>query len=120
MRERFSFKFRAAKKLCYERGWQFKVFTEREIRTAYLANIKFLWAYKIMQFETSMLVHILTVLSDLQEADPSLLIAATFSDKTNQAKVIPLMWHLLANHRIGCDLAEPLNMHSKIWSIEPE
>ena len=62
--------------------------------------------------------HILTVMSDLQEADPALLLAALFSSRKNQASVIPLLWNLIAHSRIGCDLNQPLNMHSKIWTKE--
>ncbi|MGV6393349.1 Tn7 transposase TnsA N-terminal domain-containing protein [Pseudomonas caspiana] len=34
-------KFRAAKSYCAQRGWRFEVYTEREIRTPYLDNVKF-------------------------------------------------------------------------------
>lgn len=111
-------KFRAAKNFSRNRGWAFKVFTEKEIRTPYLDNIKFLWPYKQRTFDDEMLRYILSVMSDLQEADPALLSAALFSSRKNQATVIPIIWYLIAKLRIGCDLNQPLTMHSKIWTKE--
>lgn len=111
-------KFRAAKHFAKSRGWLFKVFTEKEIRTTYLDNVKFLWPFKQREVDEEMTSYILSVMSDLQEADPALLIAALFNSKKNQAAVIPILWNLIANLRIGCDLNEPLTMHSKIWTRE--
>lgn len=111
-------KFRAAKNIAKDKGWLFKVFTEREIRTPYLDNIKFLWPYKHREHDNEILNHVLSVMSDLQEADPALLMAAIFSSKKNQATTIPVIWYLIAHSRIGCDLNEPLTMHSKIWTKE--
>ncbi|KAF7788544.1 hypothetical protein PRUB_a1534 [Pseudoalteromonas rubra] len=111
-------KFRAAKSLAKEKGWLFKVFTEKEIRGPFLNNVKFLWPYKHRTFDEAMLVHVLTIMSDLQEADPALLTATLFSDKKNQALVIPVIWHLIANFKIGCNLDLPLTMHSKLWTKE--
>ena len=111
-------KFRAAKRIAYDRGWVFKVFTEKEIRGNYLNNVKFLWPYKIRSFDEAMLNHTLLVMSDLQEADPALLAAAIFSSRQNQAKVIPVIWHLISTLHIGCNLNTPLTMHSKIWTRE--
>lgn len=111
-------KLRAAKSFATSRGWLFKVFTETEIRTPYLDNVKFLWAFKTREIDEAMTFYILSVMSDLEEADPALLIAALFSSKKNQASAIPMVWNLIANGRIGCELNEPLTMHSKIWTRE--
>lgn len=110
-------KFRAAKQLASSRGWEFKVFTEAEIRTPFLKNAKFLWPYRHLDIEPGMKQHVLSVLSDLQESDPAMLIAALCSSKRNQAAMIPVIWHLVANFEIDCDLDLPLTMHSKIHTI---
>lgn len=41
-------KFKAAKKYCASVGWDFMVLTEKEIRTPYLTNVKFLWPFKML------------------------------------------------------------------------
>ncbi len=110
-------KFRAAKALCLEKGWRFEVFTEREIRTTYLKNIKFLWPYKNRQVTEGDVQRILTVLSDLEVADPDFLLHAIYRDQTNRARLIPTIWHLIARNYIACDLDEPLTMNSRIWCV---
>ncbi len=111
-------KFRAAKRVADSRGWIFKVLTEREIRTPYLKNVQFLWPYKARMVEKGLVEHVLTVLSDLQEADPELLLMALCSDQKNRALMIPVLWHLVAHSRIGCDMDQPLTMQSSLWSKE--
>lgn len=111
-------KYRAAKRLALSRGMIFKIFTEREIRTPYLDNVKFLWPYKARTINEAIQEHILLVLSDLQEADPELLLMALCNDERNRGLMIPAVWHLIAHGRIGCDLSNPITMQTPIWSKE--
>lgn len=111
-------KFRAAKEHCYTMGWRFEVYTEKEIRTPYLDNIKFLWPYVERIQTDEMKKHVLTLLWDLNECDPDLLLCALCRDKTNRAKMIPIIWHFLATGVIGCDLNKPLTMRTIIWPLE--
>ena len=109
-------KFRAAKAYCFDQGWRFEVFTEREIRTPYLNNVKFLWPYREQVLSADLPHRILQTLSDLDEADPDLLLCALCHDKKNRARMIPVLWHLIATGAIGCDLNAPLTMRSRIWA----
>lgn len=113
-------KFRAAKAYCQGQGWRFQVFTEREIRTPYLANVKFLWEYKERKLDTDLAAHILQILSDLDMTDPAMLLCALCSDPTNRASMIPHVWHLVATGDIGCDLDTPLTMSSPIWPVKED
>ena len=107
-------KFRAAKSYCMTQTWRFEVFTEREIRTPYLKNVKFLWQYLERIPEPAMMARALEVLNDLDQADPDLLLCALCNDTTNRARFIPVIWHLIAIGAIGCDLNQPLTMRSLI------
>lgn len=111
-------KFRAAKDYCLGRGWRFEVFTEREIRTPYLNNVKFLWPYlaRGVPVETKNLI--LKTLWDLDKADPDLLLCALCHDPANRARMIPAIWHMVANGSVGCDLDLPLTMRSAIWAAQ--
>lgn len=109
-------KFRAAKAYCLGKGWRFEVFTEREIRTAYLNNVKFLWPFRERSVAPELKTLILRTLGDLDEADPDFLLCALCSDSTNRARMIPVLWHLIATSAIGCDLTAPLTMRSRIWA----
>ncbi|MDO3388113.1 TnsA endonuclease N-terminal domain-containing protein [Gilvimarinus sp. SDUM040013] len=107
-------KLRKTRSVARRRGWRFRVLTELEIRTPYLANAKFLWGYRAWEVEEPMAEYVLTILDDLGIADPSLLMAALFSHKRDQAKVLPVIWYLIANGRIVCDLDAPLTMKTLI------
>jgi hypothetical protein len=109
-------KFRAAKAYSLEQGWRFEVFTEREIRTPYLDNVKFLWPYREQTPSTEVSTLILRTLWDLDEADPDLLLCALCHDASNRARMIPALWHLITTGAIGCDLNLPLTMRSRIWA----
>lgn len=111
-------KFRAAKNYCLGRGWRFEVFTEREIRTPYLVNVKFLWPYLAREPSVETKALILKTLWDLDEADPDLLLCALCHDAANRARMIPAIWHLVANGAVGCDLDLPLTMRSPIWAAQ--
>lgn len=111
-------KFRAAKALCIARGWRFEVFTEREIRTDYLANVRFLWPYLERKIDAQTKLQILQTLWDLDEADPDLLLCALCHNEANRARLIPALWHLIATSAIGCDLDTPLTMRTPIWPQE--
>ncbi|UVA79981.1 TnsA endonuclease N-terminal domain-containing protein [Pandoraea commovens] len=109
-------KFRAAKAYCLRHGWRFQIFTEREIRTPYLENVRFLWAYLEQVPSSDLVAMILQTLWDLDEADPDLLLYALCHDSSNRARMIPAVWHLVATGAIGCDLNLPLTMRSRIWA----
>jgi len=111
-------KFRAAKTYCLNHGWRFQVFTEREIRTPYLNNVKFLWPYLEQTPSSEKKIQMLQILSDLDEADPDLLLCALCNDPMNRARLIPALWHLIGIGAIGCDLNIPLTMRSRIWAKE--
>jgi hypothetical protein len=110
-------KFRAAKAYGSTQGWRFEVYTEREIRTPYLDNVKFLWPYVERVPSEAMKMRVLQVLWDLDYADPDLLLYALCRDPTNRAMLIPVLWHMVAIGEIGCDLCVPLNMRSKLWAV---
>lgn len=109
-------KFRAAKRFCMTKGWEFRVYTEYEIRTNYLWNVRFLTRFKDREVSPGWKERILTVLSDLEETDPELLLFALSDISLERASIIPKLWHLVATGEIGCDLNERLTMRSKIWT----
>ncbi len=111
-------KFRAAKAYCRDQMWRFEVFTEREIRTPYLSNVKFLWPYRDRLPSPQMKQLVLQTLWDLDESDPELLLCALCHDRTNRANMIPVIWHLIAVGAVGCNLDTPLTMRSPIWAEE--
>jgi hypothetical protein len=111
-------KFRAAKAYCAERGWSFQVFTEREIRTPYLANIKFLWPFLDRIPCPRAADRMSSALVELREATPESVLIAISKSTMSRIELIPVLWHLIAVGEIGCDLEKSLSMASKIWALE--
>lgn len=111
-------KFRAAKQHCAERGWEFKVFTEREIRTPFLQNVRFLWPY-CGEIRNDGVTDLLRLrLAELRETDPEALLCSLFRDRWKRAEALPDLWHLIATHQVGCDLTQSLTMKTRIWTLE--
>lgn len=110
-------KFKAAVRFAKQRGWQFKIVTEREIRTPYLANVNFLTGFRRATPDAGVVQSILGHLEGVRECSPRNLINAVHTDATDQAQLINVLWHLVATFRIGADLHGPLTMNSRIWSL---
>lgn len=112
-------KFRAAKAYCRREGWRFAVFTEHEIRTPYLQNVRFLWPYRTREGIDAMVAQeIISRLTDMRETDPETLMCTLYRDRWNRAAALPVLWYLISNFQISCDLSQPIGMKSRIWSLE--
>ncbi|MFQ6333984.1 TnsA endonuclease N-terminal domain-containing protein [Methylophilus sp. 3sh_L] len=109
-------RYRAAKKYAKDRDWLFAIYTEDRIRTPFLENVKFLTPY-LDRYEPDMVIWLSDKLKELQVTTPAELITVLCKDKWNQAKLIPLLWGIVARREIGCDLSEPLTMSTKIWTL---
>jgi hypothetical protein len=110
-------RFRAARNFAKSKGWEFSVFTEREIRTPLLENVSFLLPYLNRQETPETEEWLLEKLSALNETTPQDIVEMLYQDKWNQAALIPVVWRLIGERRIGCNLTEPLTMRSSIWIL---
>ncbi|MDZ4019260.1 hypothetical protein PssiTeo3_26100 [Pseudomonas sichuanensis] len=108
-------KFRAAKKYCASVGWDFEILTEKEIRTPYLSNIKFLWPFKSSPIDQVAAMAMKEVLEKLPNATISSLLHSVAADQRKRALFIAPLWGLIATGSIQCDLSVRLNMMTKIW-----
>ncbi len=108
-------KFRAGKAYAKANGYEFRVFTEREIRTNYLKNIQFLWRYRIDQPYPEHQQTLMAALSKMGDSDPNTLLDACCTTKTQRGEAMWTLWYLIANEVIQCDLRQPLTMQTQIW-----
>jgi hypothetical protein len=113
--ERLKLKLAAAKSFAEQRGWEFKVFTEDDIRTPLLANAYFLRPFGRRVPEPEIRDQILNTLQELLAADVETLLAAIYRDKWNQAMLLPYVWHLVGTRDIYANLDVPLQMTTPIW-----
>lgn len=107
-------KIRAGRAYARVQDWRFQIFTEREIRTPYLENAKFLRQYLRIVPSTLDRNLLLETLRQLDKTDPESLLLAVHQDRLKRAELLPTLWHLLAIGMIEADLAQPLNMRSSI------
>jgi TnsA endonuclease C terminal len=112
-------KFKAARRYARKQGWVFRLITEREIRTPYLTNAKFLRQYHDRGVDCGARHRILALLAVQGETSPETLLAAVSPDRWERARLLPVLWSLIATGEIGADLTVPLTMHSGIWSLDP-
>lgn len=112
-------KFKAAYRYAKNEGWQFRLFTEREIRTPFLDNAKFLLGFlRLDPFpDHTEVIRVLERLHEFRETDVQTLLVSLCKDKWNQARLLPIVWHLIANRRIGNNLHIPITMRSRIWEM---
>lgn len=109
-------KYNAATAYAKTKGWDFHVVTEREIRTTYLENSRFLLNYRdyeysnIEDFEL-----LLSTINELSHTTPEELILIAARDRNKRMELIYLLWHMIANYYIACDLNNKLSMDSEIW-----
>lgn len=113
-------KFDAAKNFSDDLGYEFQIKTEKEIRTSFLNNAKFLNRYK-NQYDN---VHIpkidylLYQVYNLKQTTPKELITACSNIKEQQAIYLYVLWFCIAHDWIICDLLQPLSMNTIIWHYE--
>jgi TnsA endonuclease-like protein len=107
-------KFRAAGRYAYQHGWRFRLVTDRDVRTPYLANVKFLRSYQTRPINESDRIRLLATLLALGETNPASLLHAVSPDRWQQAQLLPTLWQLIATRQLHTDLSHPLTMQSPI------
>jgi hypothetical protein len=108
-------KFRAARRYAKDRDWNFKIITEVEIRTPYLKNVKFLRQYQRRPINPDSAGLLLQKVSELGSTDPESLLSSMCTDAHDRAHLLPMLWSLVVQRKIGADLNQPLTMQSLIW-----
>lgn len=109
---------RAALRYARSRRWRFQIITEREVRTPYLENVRFLSPYRRAETDWRHADLLLDTLYELRLATPEALLAACSADESQRAELLPSLWEMLAKKRAGVDLTRSLTMRSDIWSYD--
>ncbi|MEI6949645.1 TnsA endonuclease N-terminal domain-containing protein [Paraflavisolibacter sp. H34] len=108
-------KFEAAIEFAHEKGYQFSVITEEEIRTGGLQNAVFLNRYLHGDVDAECATILMTCLSDLQYSTPEALLTYCSNTANNKSELLYVLWQLIARRTVCCDLIVPITMNSKIW-----
>lgn len=114
-KEKYAPKFEAAARFAEEKGWEWRIFTEKEIRTPYLNNLKFLRRYFHEKPDST---QVQTIFEFIQRMGNPISVEALLKKlcPTEEAllHMVPAIWHLVATKRIATDLQKPLTMKSKL------
>jgi hypothetical protein len=105
---------RAASRFAHNRGWKFRIATERTIRTTFLKNVKLLLPYRSRPFDISD-ANILLKLAQSDDEDCTIGDLLSRAEESFERKdAAGLIWHLIARHRLRVDLEEPLTLKTLV------
>ena len=96
-------------------GWQFRIYTEVEIRTPRLWNAKFLLPYGRQGASGEDIARLGLNLEALGPCTPSTLIERDNADSAERGRLLTALWHMAATGLIEFNLDEKMNMNSRIW-----
>ncbi|MCB1734035.1 MAG: TnsA endonuclease N-terminal domain-containing protein [Gammaproteobacteria bacterium] len=102
-------KFKAAIRYCKARGWRFRILTEKEIRTPYLENIRFLRGYLRVPDRPQLEDALRAKLNSMGEATPFELLSSLSDDEWVRADYATSLWRLVATGDITVDLTTKID-----------
>ncbi len=111
LRERFC----AARKFARNKGWQFKVVTDREIRTAQFSNQKFFSGFKERVGDANYARLFLDIVQRNNGLTIEALLTEVTTDFWKRAEIVPTLWWLIANEKVKVDMATPITMKTNIF-----
>lgn len=111
----YRYRFKQAIKYGKKHGYRFKIVTEKEIRSVYGNNIRFLQNYKADSPYDPRYSLILKSLKEGGESTPDKLIRSLAKSRRSQAELLYTVWRLVADRVVYIDLDEPIQMTSPIW-----
>lgn len=108
-------KFEAASLYANERNWEWRIFTEKDIRTPYLDNLKFLREYHSAEPAAALLDEVISYLQNVRgSVTLESLLQKLCPTEDRVLHMAPAIWHLVATKRITVNLKKPLTMKSKL------
>lgn len=111
-------KLKAGRSSAKKQGGCFKIFTEVELRTTVLENVKFLRRFRHRTPDPKDSGNMLLIANELDRSCPNdILRRIAGDDRWELARQIPVLWYLVANFNIEIDWFKPLNMHTKLFSL---
>ena len=119
-KEKYAPKFAAAFHYAEERGWEWHIFTDKEIRTFYLDNLKFLRAYHNSAPDPALLLEVINYMNNARgPVTVDSLLQKLCPSEDRILHMAPAIWYLVAIKRITVNLHKPLTMKSKL-SLQKE
>ncbi len=99
-------------------GWNFKIYTEVEIRTPRLTNAKFFLGYVKRGTDFMDIARLQTTLEELGTGSPNEIFRAAFVTPEEKGRMLGVLWHMVAIGRVSMDFDQPLSMQTPMWCDE--
>jgi hypothetical protein len=113
--EKYAPKFSAAEKYAAERGWEFRITTQVDIRTHRLANLKFLREYRNIEpasHDSSLLIQIVRSSGGMSSVAGLLgRLASTDDDRLHW---LPVIWHAVVTQSLVADWDQPIDNETEL------
>lgn len=110
----FKPKFRAAIRHANQEDSRFKIVTDKEIRTQYLTSARFFLPFRRRGGNPALESVLLDAMATMVEATPRKLLNKITEDEWKQAKMMPVLWYLIATFQVSADLDQVLTMDMRI------
>lgn len=110
-------KFDAANEYCLLNGYQFKIITEKEIRTEFLGNIKFLSLYNSGAIDEKYSVLIYEEINKHSSITPKELVDKISSKGFDSVSGLFTLWQLIAQRQLRIEMESKITMNSKVWKM---
>jgi hypothetical protein len=107
-------RLKAATRHCLRSGWIFRIFTEREIRTPYLQNVKLLREYRSVALNELEKLRLIKCVRDHHTITLGALLALYCPNTEQRGATLSLIWHLVATGALHADLSEVLTYSSEL------
>ena len=105
---------RAASRFAHNRGWKFRVATERTVRTQMLKNVKLLLPYRGRSFDLPAAGIVLDIMVDHSRDCTLGDILSSVEPQLSRRVAAGLIWHLIARHMLSVDLDQRLTLETKV------
>lgn len=99
-------------------GWNFKIYTEVEIRTPRLTNAKFFLGYVTRGTDLMDVARLQTTLRELGTGSPNEIFKAAFVAPEEKGRMLGVLWHMIAIGRVSMDFDQTLSMQTPMWCNE--
>lgn len=113
--QKYKPKFRAAIAYCKKMGWEFRLITERSIRTERLSNARFLLRYRYMYYPSNLVAKVQLEMAARKITTPAKLLSEISQGQKEYGINVAILWNLIATGAVEFDQSTKLTMSTEIW-----
>ena len=113
--------FRAAQAYCRERGWRFRLITEKDIPRVQLKNLHFVAQYRDVAASDAIATAIRSLVANEAELAAEEIVQRVAAQGHDALETTSQLWRLVARQELSIDFSAKLSMASRIkfepWSV---